>query len=81
MAADAADLDRWARIEVPLLLLQGSDTWDPMPATMDALAAVLPTASRTVLPGQSHFASHTAPELFAGAVRTFLRTTSAETGR
>ena len=72
MAADTADIGRWARIDVPVLLMQGSDTWPPMPATMDALADALPGAARVVLPGQSHFASHTAPEMFADAVRAFL---------
>ena len=72
MAADSLDVDRWARIEVPVLLMQGADTWPPMPATMDALAAVLPDVTRAIWPGQSHFASHTAPELFAATVRRFL---------
>ena len=73
LAADSSDAERWAGIDVPVLLLQGSDTWPPMPSTMDALAAALPTASRVVFPGQLHFATHTAPDLFADAVRQFLR--------
>jgi pimeloyl-ACP methyl ester carboxylesterase len=73
MAADTVDLDRWAGVRVPALLLQGSETWAPMPATMAALGAALPVVTRVILPGQSHFATHTAPELFAGAVRRFLR--------
>ncbi|MFI7545327.1 alpha/beta fold hydrolase [Actinoplanes sp. NPDC049599] len=72
MSADASEVDRWARVGVPVLLMQGSDTWAPMPATMDALAAALPKAERVVLAGQSHFATHTAPGLFAGVVRRFL---------
>jgi pimeloyl-ACP methyl ester carboxylesterase len=72
MAGDAADIRRWAHIDVPVLLMQGSDTWPPMPATMDALADVLLTAGPAVLAGQSHFASHTAPEMFAGTIREFL---------
>jgi pimeloyl-ACP methyl ester carboxylesterase len=75
MTADALDLDRWTAVEVPTLLMQGSDTWAPMPATMDALAAVLPHVTRQLLAGQAHFATHTAPTLFAGAVATFLSTT------
>ncbi|MCY1138366.1 alpha/beta hydrolase [Actinoplanes sp. Pm04-4] len=73
MTADTTDVERWSAITVPTLLLQGSDTWPPMPDTMEALAAALPSAARTVLPGQSHFASHTAPGLFAGALTDFLR--------
>jgi len=75
MAADTLDLDRWAAVEVPTLLMQGSETWAPMPATMDALAAVLRRITRRLLAGQAHFATHTAPALFAAAVATFLSTT------
>jgi pimeloyl-ACP methyl ester carboxylesterase len=72
MTADSADVGRWSGIDRPVLLLQGGETWTPMPATMDALAAALPSAARTVLPGQSHFATHTAPDLFAEALSRFL---------
>jgi pimeloyl-ACP methyl ester carboxylesterase len=72
MAADDPDLGRWAGIDVPVLLMQGSDTWSPMPETMDALAAVLPHATRATLDGQMHFATHTAPELWAAPLRRFL---------
>jgi len=72
LAADSADVDRWGSIGVPVLLLQGGDTWAPMPETMDALASALPKAERVVLAGQSHFATHTAPALFAGALARFL---------
>jgi pimeloyl-ACP methyl ester carboxylesterase len=72
MAADEPDVARWGEVRVPARLVQGSDTWSPMPATMQALADALPQASRVTLAGQSHFATHTAPDLFAGAVRAFL---------
>ncbi|MFC7533054.1 alpha/beta fold hydrolase [Actinoplanes sp. GCM10030250] len=72
MAADVPDLARWAGLEVPVTLIQGSETWSPMPETMDALGAAMPFASRVVLPGQSHFATHTAPEMFAEVVRQSL---------
>jgi pimeloyl-ACP methyl ester carboxylesterase len=72
MTADTPDVHRWTQIDVPILLMQGSDTWPPMPATMDVLAGALPNAARVVLPGQSHFATHTAPEMFAHTLRTFL---------
>jgi pimeloyl-ACP methyl ester carboxylesterase len=74
MASDELDLGRWTRIGIPVLLMQGSDTWAPMPASMDALADALPGAGRAVLTGQAHFATHTAPALFAETLRTFLRT-------
>jgi pimeloyl-ACP methyl ester carboxylesterase len=73
MAADTADIRQWAHLDVPVLLMQGSDTWSPMPATMNSLAEVMPGAARAVLPGQSHFASHTAPNMFANAIREFLK--------
>jgi len=69
LAADSADVARWGRIGIPVRIVQGSDTWAPMPETMDALAVALPGAERIVLEGQSHFATHTAPEMFAGALR------------
>lgn len=74
MAADTEEVARWAAITIPVLLIQGGETWAPMPATMNALADVLPKATRVVLPGQSHFATHTAPELVAAALREFLLT-------
>jgi pimeloyl-ACP methyl ester carboxylesterase len=73
MAADELDIARWAGIDLPTLLMQGSDTWAPVPATMDRLAEALPSAARVVLPGQAHFATHTAPALFAKSLLDFLR--------
>ncbi len=73
MAGDTTDVQRWRSIAVPVLLLQGDQTWAPVPATVDALADALPTAARVVLPGQSHFAPHAAPQMFATALREFLR--------
>lgn len=72
MAADSTDIGRWAAIRVPVLIMQGGDTWAPMPATMDALAEALPAAERVVLAGQAHFATHTAPAEFAAGLRRFL---------
>ncbi len=72
MAADDGDVGRWAAVEVPTLLMQGADTWDPMPATMDQLAATLPRVERVVWAGQAHFASSTAPDLVADTLRRFL---------
>ena len=77
MVADSLDVTRWAGIGGPVLLMEGSDTWAPMPATMAALAEALPKATRAVLAGQSHFATHTAPELFAETVRRFASTEGA----
>jgi pimeloyl-ACP methyl ester carboxylesterase len=58
--------------------MQGEQTWAPMPATMDALMAALPaTTTRVVFKGESHFATHTVPGLFAETLRRFLHRHSA----
>jgi pimeloyl-ACP methyl ester carboxylesterase len=72
MVTDTTDLDRWTGLGQPFLLLSGEVTWDPMPATMRALAAAAPIAKHMVLAGQSHFATHTAPQQFADAVLSYL---------
>ena len=72
MASDETDVDRWTDIDIPILLIQGANSWPPIPSTMERLASVLPAAHRCVLVGQSHFATHTAPELFAAELRRFL---------
>lgn len=69
LAADGTGVARWSEITVPVRIVQGGDTWTPMPATMDALAAAIPRASRVILDGHAHFASHTAPGRFAEALR------------
>jgi pimeloyl-ACP methyl ester carboxylesterase len=74
---DSADPSRWSSIAAPTLLMQGADTWEPMPTTMMALADALPTARRVIWPGQSHFATMTAPDLVAGALDEFFAQTSA----
>lgn len=51
--------------------MQGADTWEPMPSTLDALAAALPDVRRISWPGQSHFVTSTAPDLVADALRRF----------
>ncbi len=72
MAADDGDVGRWSAVSLPTLVGQGADTWAPMPATMDRLAAALPRAERVVLAGQARFATSTAPGLVAGTPRRFL---------
>ena len=72
MVADTPEIARWADVATPTLLMQGAETWVPMPATMDTLAAALPCVTPTILTGQAHFATHTAPALFAADVSEFL---------
>ncbi len=73
MAGDSDDLARWSAVELPTLLMQGADSWAPMPATMDALAAALRGVERVIWHGQMHFATMTAPGLVADTLRPFLR--------
>ncbi|GIE88648.1 alpha/beta fold hydrolase [Actinoplanes regularis] len=71
LADDGTDVSRWSSITVPTLVMRGADTWEPMPATMAALTRALPAARRVVWPGQSHFATMTAPDLVADTLREF----------
>lgn len=69
LAADTTDLERWRGVGGPVHVLHGELTWSPMPETMRALVEVLPDATEVVLTGQSHFATHTAPDAVAAAIR------------
>jgi pimeloyl-ACP methyl ester carboxylesterase len=77
MAHDETDIACWSGIDVPMLLMQGADSWPPIPSTMEQLAMALPGARRVVLEGHSHFATHTAPELFAENLLNFFEGHSA----
>lgn len=67
------DAARFARLEVPVLLMLGGDSSDYFRAAIDMVAAALPNARKTVLPGQRHVAMDTAPDLFVDEVLAFLR--------
>ncbi|MBF9134079.1 alpha/beta hydrolase [Plantactinospora sp. S1510] len=71
LAEDSTDIARWSSVTVPTLLMQGADTWEPMPSTMNALATTLPGARRIIWQGQSHFVTMTAPTLVVDALRGF----------
>ncbi|MEZ0164737.1 alpha/beta fold hydrolase [Kineococcus sp. LSe6-4] len=73
LAGDDLDVTRWSglRPELPVLLAQGADSADPLPAGMDALAAALPHARRVVWEGQSHLAASAAPDVVAASLREF----------
>lgn len=71
MADDDTDTARWADIGVPVLLMQGGQSWSPLPEGMDLLAAALPHAERVAWPDQSHFATATVPDLVAAALQSF----------
>ncbi|MGI5222593.1 alpha/beta fold hydrolase [Nocardia sp. CA-290969] len=72
MVGDTTYLDRWASVTVPTLLICGADTWQPMPETVERLAAVMPRATMEIMPGQTHFAPSTAPGKVAGILADFL---------
>lgn len=72
MIADTTYLDRWSTITAPTLLMRGSDTWQPMPETVERLATILPRATLETFAGQMHFAPSTNPEAVAGAIARFL---------
>jgi pimeloyl-ACP methyl ester carboxylesterase len=73
MAGDETDISGWSEINIAALLMQGSDSRPPIPSTMERLVTAMPSADRALLDGQSHFATHTAPELFAEKILQFLR--------
>jgi pimeloyl-ACP methyl ester carboxylesterase len=73
LAADDRDVTRWSAITLPTLLMQGGQTWSPVPEGVEALAAALPHAERVRWADESHFVTATAPRLFADAVAEFAR--------
>ena len=81
MGADDGDLARWAGVRAPVLLMEGADTWQPMPRTMDALAEVLPQVTRVRWEGQTHFAAFVRPDLVVAALEEFLPAPSPTTSR
>ena len=72
MSRDIADTVRWSAVGVPVLLMQGELTWSPLPEGMERLSTALPHAQRTVLAGQSHFATATDPGGTTKAIQRFL---------
>jgi pimeloyl-ACP methyl ester carboxylesterase len=66
---DAARFRVFAR---PTLLLQGGDSPSFFRASINVIAAALPTSRTVVLPGQQHAAMDTAPDLFTREVIGFL---------
>ncbi|WP_328389254.1 alpha/beta fold hydrolase [Nocardia sp. NBC_00416] len=72
MIADTAYLDRWSAVTTPTLLMRGSDTWEPMPETVERLATGMPRTTLETFAGQTHFAPSTIPETVARALAGFL---------
>jgi pimeloyl-ACP methyl ester carboxylesterase len=59
-------------LQVPTLLLLGSDSPESFQTTTQKLHAWIPNSRIAVLPGQQHSAMLTAPELFAAEITRFL---------
>ena len=66
------DLDRFAAVKLPTLLLVGGDSPDFLVEPSRRLAELMPRARLVELPGQQHVAMNTAPELFVRHVADFL---------
>jgi len=64
-------LDRYAAIDVPALLLRGTDSPQHLQDRLAALAAVLPHNEVVDLPGEGHNANMSSPQLVANAIRDF----------
>ncbi|MBI2822003.1 MAG: MTH1187 family thiamine-binding protein [Acidobacteria bacterium] len=64
--------ERFARLQVPVLLLLGGNSPSYLKAATEALRAVLPDNRLAILPGQGHIAMDAAGELFTSEVLRFL---------
>jgi pimeloyl-ACP methyl ester carboxylesterase len=60
---------RWQDAAMPVLVLNGDNSFPFMPAAADAVAAELPNATQQVLAGQDHGPK---PEVMAPVLRKFL---------
>lgn len=62
--------DLWSGVRVPVLVLYGRDTWPHLAAGAKAVAAHLPTATLTAVPGENH---GTTAGVLAPALREFIQ--------
>jgi pimeloyl-ACP methyl ester carboxylesterase len=68
------EAERFAALSNPVLVLVGDQSPAWRREAMEALDAALPDSRLHALAGQGHLATHTAPELLAAEVATFLDT-------
>lgn len=66
------DRARFSALKAPTLLMVGSDSPNRELENARAIAAALPDASITVIPGQQHAAMYAVPDLFISEVVDFL---------
>ena len=67
------DVDRYAELDVPTLVLAGTVSPPPMRAGCERLAAAMPEAELRWLDGLGHVAHNAAPDVMAVALLDFLR--------
>ena len=60
-----------AAVDVPALLLRGTESPQHLQDRLMALAAVLPHSTTVDLPGEGHNANMSAPQLVADAIARF----------
>lgn len=61
--------DLWKRVDVPVLVMHGIDTWPALAAGSRAVAAHLPTATLAPVPGEDH---STTAAVLAATLRAFV---------
>ena len=64
-------IERYRAIEVPVLLLRGTDSPQHLQDRLAAVAAVLPAATVVDLPGEGHNANVSSPQMVADAIKAF----------
>jgi len=66
------DPERFAQLTIPTLVLLGGESPGWRHEAMHALHTALPHSELRILADQGHLATHTAPELLAGEIISFL---------
>jgi DNA-binding CsgD family transcriptional regulator len=64
LTADSVDVARWSQLALPTLLLQGTETWEPVPTSFAALAEALRERGIAELVAQGHSNKQVAGALF-----------------
>lgn len=70
MSGKPLHADLWNRVDVPVLVMHGNDTWPFLAAAARAIAEHLRTATLRPVPGENHT---TTPEVLASALRAFVK--------
>ena len=68
------------RIAIPTLVIAGADDVITPPATVQAMAAMIPSAELAIIPGAGHLAPLEAPDLVNTAIRKLLRRATHDPG-